>query len=304
MWLNPSQDLYTGVCGSSGGGKRLFGQVRYPRGQRSAHLVFISPASLLGSPSLLELLEALAIQAGERGALNVLVEVEERSSIVEALRRSGFIVYARQTVWKLDRTPPGSHADETLWQPARAADENAIRALYQCLAPPLAQSAETFPLQPAQGLVYRQGQEILAYLEGISGPLGTYFQPLVHPNVDNAAALLAEVLRHTPLDAKRPVYVAVRSYLAWLGDVLQELGAQASLSQALLVKYLGQLQRVPVTNGRRVTVESAQIEPSASCVGSLEQPFFTVSPNEEISSEPPQWAAQEVFQPGGGVVVS
>jgi hypothetical protein len=298
-------EIFTGVCDSSGDRKRLFGQVRYPRGQRSAHLIFLSPASLLDSPHLLELLDALAIQAGERGALNVLVEVEERNPIVEVLRRAGFVVYARQTVWKLDNLPQGSEAFDALWQPARAVDENAIRTLYQCVAPPLAQSAETFPMQPAQGLVHRQGQEILAYLESVRGPLGTYFQPLVHPNVDNAAALLIGLLRRMPLETKRPVYVAVRSYLAWLGDILEELGAQVSPTQVLLVKYLGQLQRVPAVNGRRVAVEAAQIEPSASCVGGLEQSFFTVSLEEEIPSELPQpRMAPEALQSGGGMVVS
>ena len=152
--------------------------------------------------------------------------------------------------------------------------------------------------------MHRKGQEILAYLESVRGPLGTYFQPLVHPNVDNASALLIGLLRRMPLETK-PVYVAVRSYLAWLGDILQELGAQVSPSQVLLVKYLGQLQRVPVTNGRRVAVEAAQIEPSASCVGGLEQPFFTVSLEEEIPSElPQQRMVPEAFQSGGGMVVS
>jgi len=279
--------------------------VRYPRGWRSAHLVFLSPASALDSPYLPELLEALAIQAGERGALNILVEVEERSPILDALRRSGFVVYAHQTVWKLDNLPRESAVFNSLWQPTRATDETAIRALYQCLAPPLAQSAETFPLQPSQGLIYRQGQEILAYLESARGPLGAYFQPLVHPNVDNATALLMDLLRQTPPDAKRPVYMAVRSYMAWLGDILGELGAQAAPTQALLVKYLGQLQRVPATNGRRVTaVEAAQVEPSASCMRELEQPFYSALSDEELSSDPSvQRMAQEAFQSGGSVVV-
>lgn len=274
--------------------------MRYPRGRRSAHLVFLSPASALDSPHLPELLEALAIQAGERGALNILVEVEERSPILETLRRCGFVVYARQTIWKLDNLPGKNAAFDSLWQPTHAADETAVRALYQCLAPPLAQSAETFPIQPSQGLVYRQGEEILAYLESAGGPLGVYFQPLVHPNVDNAAALLTSLLHQMPPDAKRPVYLAVRSYLAWLGTILQELGAQAAPSQALLVKHLGQFQRVPVTNGRRVTVEAAQVEPSASCIRELEQPLYSALSDEELPPElPAQRIAQEALQSGG-----
>jgi len=42
---------------------------------------------------------------------------------------------------------------------------------------------------------------------------------------------------------RRPVYVCVRSYQAWLESVLEDMGGQVGPQQAVLVKHLAKLQK-------------------------------------------------------------
>jgi hypothetical protein len=129
--------------------------------------------------------------------------------------------------------------------------------------PPLAQSADPLAIRQQRGLVYRQGSEIMAYAEGVFGPRGIYLYPLIHPDIDNAASLLKALPEAlTPLMG-RPLYMAVRSYQAWMENTLIDLGATGSPRQALMVKHLTQAQRVPL-NARLVQIENRQAEPAKS----------------------------------------
>jgi hypothetical protein len=73
-----------------------------------------------------------------------------------------------------------------------------------------------------------------------------------------------ELLLRVRGSGERPVYLAVRSYQAWLEHALEDAQAQVSPRQALMVKHLVKLQRIPVTNPQFVTRESRQAEPTAS----------------------------------------
>jgi len=243
--LDPTRGIYTGVCPARSGESALIGQVVYTPGERSARISFLLPADDLDHPSLSSLLEALAEMAGSWGAFNLLAEVEERHPSLDAIRQSGFSVYAWQTIWQV--VPP-AQADTEAWQPASPADEIAIRSLYQLLVPPLVQSAEPFPAngvsRPDSRLVYRQAGDMLAYAEAVTGPQGIYLQPVIHPAVENADEILAGLLARLPGPAQRPIYLAARSYQAWLESSLQRLGGLVSPRHALLVKHLAIAQRV------------------------------------------------------------
>jgi hypothetical protein len=240
--VRSSQAVLT--CVSTDNSTKLIGQIHHPSGERVARLAYVLPASELEPPQLTELLEGLAHLAGERGAFQLLGEIEENHPVFTTLRRVGFSVYAWQRIWYLpdeNLTGPG----DLHWQVPKPEDENAIRSLYQFLAPPIVQAAEPLPSPLPEGLVYRQEGEILAYVEGFYGPHGIYLRPLVHPDIENVISLLKELRTFLQPLAGRPLYIALPSYLPWLESALEREGSQLSQRQALLVKHLTHTQRVP-----------------------------------------------------------
>jgi hypothetical protein len=141
-----------------------------------------------------------------------------------------------------------------------------VRLLYQNLVPPLVQSAEPLPNRRLRGLAYRQNGEIMAYVEGIYGQHGLFLHPLVHPDLTEYSELVRSLMQSLPR-LGRPVYLAVRSYQSWLENGLADLSphAQASPRQALLVKHLAKLQRVPLSARLGVEARSSEL-PTASII--------------------------------------
>ena len=82
-------------------GRAAFGQLGHKLGEEQARVLFIAPPGAEAPEAWPALLEKLAVEAGERGALNLLAEVNEAGYEFEALRTAGFAVYARQSLWKL-----------------------------------------------------------------------------------------------------------------------------------------------------------------------------------------------------------
>ncbi|HZU86742.1 MAG TPA: hypothetical protein VFF78_04635, partial [Anaerolineaceae bacterium] len=154
---------------------------------------------------------------------------------------AGFSVFAWQRVWRLAPAGPAGHAD--LWHNAAGVDVVAAYGLYQGLVPPMVQRAESFPRLRTQHLAYRQEGEMLAYVEVVEGSQGVFLQPYIHPQVNRVRDLL-DGLAALPNWQGRPVYLAVRSYQAWLEPVLEEMQATFAPRQALLVKYLAAAERV------------------------------------------------------------
>ncbi len=269
--LHLAHSFYTGVINDTKNTLPLIGQVLYELGSRSARLSFVAPGSNCDSPELPALLEGLATQAGRRwGAFHVLGELEEICPAFESMRRAGFSVYAWQRVWRL---PVGSQANGSTagrWQPVQEEDEWAVRSLFQNLVPPLAQSAEPLTIRRQSGLVYRQGSEIMAYVQGIFGPRGIYLYPLIHPDIEDAVNLIKTLPSALVPLLGRPVYLAVRSYQAWLETTLTNMDAKSSPRQALMVKHLAHAQRVPLT-ARLVQIEGRQIEPAKSIAHNASQ---------------------------------
>jgi hypothetical protein len=270
--LRPESGSFTGVVPSENGKPSLIGQMFYASGERSAHLAFMAPVNASQSTSLPALFEGLASQAGAWGAFNLLAEVEELAPIFENLRRSGFCVFAWQRIWQLPPLGSGEGRPPNHWKPASPADEFAIRSLYQSLVPPLVQSAEPLSAHTPQGLVYHQDGEVLAYAEGIRGSRGIYFQPLIHPGTDCVRDLLDDLPYALPIHFfSRPVYMAIRSYHAWLESTMEEMGARVTPRQALLVKHLMSAQRVPATNKLLGVLEQHQAEPTAPMINNFSE---------------------------------
>jgi len=260
--LHPERDSYTGI---TTGQPALVGQMHYIQGDRSARLSFVLPHSACAQSSLTDLLEGLSWRAGEWGALHLLADVDERSQAFEGMRRAGFGIYAWQNVWRMSPRCPNGRSPG-VWQRINEGDELAVRSLYQQLVPPLVQSAEPPPSGRLHGLVYRRRGEVLAYVDGVFGPQGIYLHPLVHPELENVVDLLRDLTQHLPGPSRRPVYVAVRSYQAWLQSALEQLEGEVAPRQALMIKHLTVQQRVPALNPRLSVLENRRTEPTAPIV--------------------------------------
>lgn len=264
--LSLSSASYTAVATQTQPRLNLIGQAIYNAGERSARLEYMLPASASGSPALLGLLDELSSQAGALGATSILAEVAPDDPAFESMRRCGFSVFAWQHIWQFPPAAAGNGASSR-WESARSLDEFAVRGLFAALVPPLVQSAE--PFNPARsGYVYRQRGDLLAYAAQTVGPRGVYLQPIIHPDVEDAPALMASLLEQMPTG--RPLYLALRSYQAWLTPALEQLGGQPSPRQALLVKHLALTQRAAVPAVRRAVLEQRG-EPTAPIINQAER---------------------------------
>jgi hypothetical protein len=236
-YLNPRRTIYTAL--SREDGLSVMGQVLLNEYETSARLTFLAPAEGVdeAAPALLE---HLAAQAGDWGAFHVLAEVDEDSPAFPSLRQAGFATYAWQRVWKLPAAGRKDPADS--WRPAEGIDWPAIQTLHGQIIPALLLPLETLPEQAA-GLVCRPDGNLQAYTALDSGPKGLWLQPLTPPDSACRLEQLVGLLRSVPAWRRCPIYMCVRSYQAWLESALADLGAEAGLRQAVMVKRLAKLQR-------------------------------------------------------------
>ncbi len=252
-------------------GPAAVGQLVHKPGEAQARLTFVAPAEALETPSGLLLLDGLAGSAGQRGALNLIAEVDEHTPAFECLRRAGFAIYARQRVWRLQpgsgiraaAQPAGSPApEEPVWRPQRSRDAAAIQSLYLDLVPALVQQVEPLPAADGRGLVHWEDEELLAYLDIESGPLGMWLQPYFHPAVEEADHLLIGFLAKLEASLKRPLVMCVRSYQGWMNSLLPRLGFEPVSDQAVMVKRLAVGVRRPARSPLP-TLEGTRPEPTA-----------------------------------------
>ena len=260
--FNPRNGIFTGLARTAGD-DLFIGQVKCVGGRRNARLTFLVPAGTYDSTALLGLLDALAIEAGQWGALGVLADVDERAELFSVLRRAGYGVYGWQRIYQLPFTGKADYDQPALWRFAAASDELPIRQLHQALIPPLVQVADPLPGGRLYGLVYQVNQQIRAYVESVYGPEGIYLRPLIHPDVDNIPQLLVNLENYLSPLLGRKVYLAVRSYQAWLEGLLQDFSPEITARQALMVKHLASTQRLTLSNVHRSVVEDTRAEPSA-----------------------------------------
>ncbi len=241
--LAPAMGIFTSVSLESGEKNGiLIGQSHHSLGSQCAQLTFLTPDEALNSTELTPLLEHLSAQSAERGAFRMLADVDENTYAFEALREAGYAIYARQRIWQFKEAPTGE-AIATNWRQASDRDLIPVRSLYNNLIPGLVQQVEPFPAERLNGLVYRTNDEVLAYVELRYGHRGIWAQPFVHPDLEDIAGRLANLLSDLPDRLSRPVYLCVRSYQSWLELAMEDLGAQPSPRQAMMVKHLALPQK-------------------------------------------------------------
>jgi len=218
----------------------LIGQAIHRAGDEFAYLSFLAPTELITDDGCLDLLESLALQAGRRGAMRLLADVDEHSPALEVLRRAGFAAYTRQRTWRLPDTLPGI----PIAAPLRVATEQdwlPIQMLYNALVPTLVKQVEATFTPRRRGLVHYQDEKLLAYIELHYGNSGICARPFIHPDVEEIGADLAALLNGLPglpLRRSRPMYICVTHYQSWIESAIEELGGQPGPRKVLMAKHL------------------------------------------------------------------
>lgn len=237
----------TVVMRNDGGG--LVGQVRQRPGRGVARMTFLAPEPQAAHLSCwMQIIEALVVEAGKRGAMLVSAEVPEDHAVFAAFRQTGFAVYSRQTI--LRREPGRAAGDPALLRPETETDAIAISSLHANTVPRLLQQAEPLPEPDHSGLIYEKDGHIAAYLLIIEGKNGVVIKPYFHPEVyDQTAAVILAALAHIPRTEQVPVFLYARAYQDWLRGVLEQAGFKPWTEHALLVKHtLARVERLePVT---------------------------------------------------------
>lgn len=257
--LNPIQTAHTLVGRSQdGNGSDCVGQYVYRPQDALARLTFLSPERIVSERTGLQLLDALTRSAGGQGARHLVAEVDEDQPAFHALRESGFAVYARQRIWRLDALPALAARDssepvpaDNSWRHEQASDEVALTMLYANLVPALVQQVEAPPRRNGRGWVHSQQGELLGYLNVDRGPLGSWVQPYLHPAAEPVEQLLLTFLVAVETRPGRPLYLVVRSYQGWLNAILEPLGLQPATDQAVMVRRLVAPIRQPAPASER-----------------------------------------------------
>lgn len=235
-YINPARHLYAAIA--NGGGPVLLGGVIHTRGEPFAKLLYLAPSPYLNDSKLPLLIEHLVIQAGEWKAFHVLAEVEESSDVFPALRIAGFSVYAWQRLWDVSMIEKTASTSSLGWRRLRSVDLPAVQSLHYQIVPPL-----MHPVEPAPNRIvgFVDSENIKCYASVTSGMYGIVLTPLVHPDEHNVSEKISALVSSLPDRRGRKVYINVRSYQTWLEPALEDLGAQASPRQAVMVKHLARL---------------------------------------------------------------
>ncbi len=271
--LAPATGIFTFVATNEGNtAQRVVGQFMHTPGAANAKLTFITPEDEIGSHDVPALLDHLADRAGERGAFNLLAEVDERSAAYEVLRRAGYAIYTRQWVWKLDsRETPTSQP----WRPAEDQDETHVHHLYHTLVPAIVQQTEPPPWEKVSGLTYIQNGELLGYIHLAFGSKGVFAQPFIHQDVETVEDLLLGIYHAIPNLRSRDVYLCVRSHQAWLAPFLNKLGYNSAPRQAVMVKRLVKTQKITIPIHIPKGMDAIQPEmPSTGFTSSMTEPVL------------------------------
>lgn len=263
-YVNPARHLYAAIA--NGGEYALLGGVIHTRGDSFAKLLYLAPSSHLDQQQLPELIEHLAVQAGEWNAFHVLAEVDENSNVFPALRLTGFSVYAWQRLWDVSQVeetasnlPEEKNRGESGWRKIRSVDIPAVQNLHYQIVPPL-----LHPMEPApnRALGFVHAENIKCYASITAGVYGIVLTPFMHPDEHNVSEKIAALVANLPDRRGRKIYLCVRSYQAWLEPVLEDLGAKSLPRQAVMVKHLARLVKAGQTARAvpsSVSVQTSQV---------------------------------------------
>jgi hypothetical protein len=252
-YLTPTTGFFTWV--NIQNDQTILAQLKHNSDTLVGHVSFVAPGRAIKNSGAKALLEHLAKQAGQRGALNLLAEVDELAPAYEVLRQVGFGIYARQRIWKISGDLPNKNPSFQ-WQTIHDKHNIPINTLFHNVVPGLVGQVESLPSKYLQGLVCVKDGELISYVELKYGYYGIWARPFIHPDVEEVDDHLSSMLASIPDRRSRPIYLCVRTYQSWLEPALAEMDSQSSPLQAVMVKRLAvkqklSLQALPNINGQK-----------------------------------------------------
>lgn len=254
-YINPARHLYSAIA--NGEEITSLGGIIHTRGETFAKLLYLAPSAHLHNPEVPELIEHLAVQAGEWNAFHVLAEVDESSDAFPALRVAGFSVYAWQRMWDVSLIGKTESGERSEWRRMSSVDLPAVQSLYYQIVPPLLHPVEPAP-NHVLGFVHEHG--IKSYTSITAGVYGIVLAPLIHPEENDVSLKITSLVKSLPERNGRKVYLCVRSYQTWLEPALADLGASASPRQAVMVKRL--TRTIKETQPARVVPANVTVQAS------------------------------------------
>jgi hypothetical protein len=194
--------------------------------------------------------------------------VDETGATLPVLRRAGFAVYARQDIWILEQkayTPAQPPVVRLIRQ--RQVDDWDTQLLYANTVPRLVQLVEPTPeLARGERWVWRDGDELGAFVHINHGPLATWLRFFIHPDAESEAEqIIAATLEQRPPREGQPIYCCVRRYESWRPSVLERIGFRMWGSQAVMVRHTVKHVAKPLTEMTSV-FESQPISASTPMV--------------------------------------
>lgn len=221
--------------GANGG---MVGQFQHRKGETAARLTLLAPEPDENQTAeWTRLLEAMAVEAGKRGAHALTAELPEDHPVFIAFRMAGFVVYSRQVILRHGPRPLRRNLP-TLLRREHERDAIAINTLFSNTVPRLLQQAEPWRGPDGNGLIYEDDGEIAGYLAITEGKSGVMVKPFFHPEVyEEAASVILSALAYIPRADSVPVYINARAYQDWLRGALEHVEFEPWTQQALMVKY-------------------------------------------------------------------
>ncbi|MFN8529521.1 MAG: hypothetical protein U0670_12990 [Anaerolineae bacterium] len=224
----------------------IAGQIHVLAADRRAQIVFVAPSvhdESADNTALLHLLDAMASEAGRRGAHTLTAEVDEMSPLFVSLRSAGFAVYARQELW---RGTVSTHIEPAMLTKETGDDAFDIQQLYASIVPRLVQSI-VIPSTDSEGYVYRENGQVRGYVALTEGRSGIYVVPFFHADlsIERAMAVLAGAIAQSSRADKLPITVCIRRYQEWLNTALELMGFVVTGEQAVMVRHIAAGVRQP-----------------------------------------------------------
>ena len=234
---------------------RAVGVVRFSPRRPDGRWVISSIAASTGVYSPEPVWEALlghgVRAAGLKGVRRLFARVPVGHALIETMRQSGWVPYAREAVFRADRFTPvsGSARDLRLQEPA---DTWAIHQLYAASVPRQIQEVEALtshfwhmdpPKRIRRGLrqtgwLLEESGLLAGYARYTRGPRAGMIDVVVEPGQRTSFGILLDgALAGRQRGRERPIYCAIRGYSIDFSDQLIARGFSVIGEQELLIRY-------------------------------------------------------------------
>lgn len=205
--------------------------------------------------------------AGLRGVRRLFARVPVGHPLTDSMRRSGWTPYARETVFRAERSLSRPRPSQGM-RPQEPADTWAIHQLYAQTVPRQIQEIEALTShvwhmdqrrRPQRGVrrggwLIEEGGVLEAYARFSIGSRAGMFDAVVAPGDRGRLGTLLDGIVAAP-SRGRPVYCALRAYLRDLGGELTDRGFVEVGEQELFIRYTTATARTPALDPVHFPVE-------------------------------------------------